>query len=83
MHLPDVNVWLALTFDSHFHHPVAKTWFDGLPSDFVCFFCRLTQSGFSARRRCAVLLAEFCSGFGAYDPKAEAWREPLKSALLP
>jgi endoglucanase len=26
---------------------------------------------------------EFCSGFGAYDPKAEAWREPLKTALLP
>ncbi|HVS37027.1 MAG TPA: glycoside hydrolase family 5 protein [Gemmataceae bacterium] len=25
---------------------------------------------------------EFCSGFGAYDPKAEAWREPLKAALL-
>ncbi len=26
---------------------------------------------------------EFCSGFGAYDPKAGAWREPLRSALLP
>ena len=26
---------------------------------------------------------EFCSGFGAYDPKAEAWREPLKAALIP
>lgn len=25
---------------------------------------------------------EFCAGFGAYDPKAEAWREALKSALL-
>jgi endoglucanase len=25
---------------------------------------------------------EFCSGFGAYDPKAEAWREPLKAALV-
>jgi endoglucanase len=25
---------------------------------------------------------EFCSGFGAYDPKADAWREPLKAALL-
>jgi endoglucanase len=25
---------------------------------------------------------EFCSGFGAYDPKAEKWREALKSALL-
>ncbi len=25
---------------------------------------------------------EFCSGFGAYDPQAEAWREPLKAARL-
>lgn len=46
MHLPDINVWLALTFDSHIHHPAAKTWFDGLPSDAVCSFCRLTQLGF-------------------------------------
>ena len=46
MRLPDINVWLALTFDSHVHHPAAKTWFDGLPSDAVCFFCRFTQTGF-------------------------------------
>jgi endoglucanase len=25
---------------------------------------------------------EFCSGFGAYDPKTDAWREPLKAALI-
>jgi endoglucanase len=25
---------------------------------------------------------EFCSGFGAYNPKTDTWREPLKSALL-
>lgn len=25
---------------------------------------------------------EFCSGFGAYDPQKDAWREPLKQALL-
>jgi endoglucanase len=25
---------------------------------------------------------EFCSGFGAYDPKADAWREPLQTALV-
>ena len=26
---------------------------------------------------------EFCSGFGAYDPVAKAWRQPLLDALLP
>jgi toxin-antitoxin system PIN domain toxin len=45
MLLPDVNVWHALTFDAHVHHPVAKTWFDGLPNDAVCYFCRITQLG--------------------------------------
>ena len=25
---------------------------------------------------------EFCSGFGAYDPKAKAWRKPLLEALV-
>jgi len=45
MFLPDVNVWLALTFDSHIHHPAAKNWFDALSGE-VCFFCRMTQQGF-------------------------------------
>jgi predicted nucleic acid-binding protein len=35
MLLPDINVWLALTFDSHVHHPSAKMWFDGFPNDAV------------------------------------------------
>jgi endoglucanase len=25
---------------------------------------------------------EFCSGFGAYDPRTDKWREPLKEALV-
>ncbi len=26
---------------------------------------------------------EFASGFGAYDPRADWWRDPLLRALLP
>ena len=26
---------------------------------------------------------EFCAGFGVYDPKAHAWRQPLLDALIP
>jgi len=44
--LPVVNVWLALAFDSHVHHPSAKAWFDGLPTSAVSYFCRVTQAGF-------------------------------------
>ena len=46
MHLPDINVWLAMSFDSHVHHTAAKTWFDALPANAICYFCRLTQQGF-------------------------------------
>lgn len=45
MFLPDINLWLALAFESHFHHSAAKRWFDGSPSGSF-FFCRLTQQGF-------------------------------------
>jgi toxin-antitoxin system PIN domain toxin len=43
--LPDINVWIAMTFDSHKHHPAAKIWFDNL-GDNSLGFCRLTQQGF-------------------------------------
>ena len=43
--LPDVNVLFAMTFDSHVHHPSAKTWFDAVTNERVCF-CRMTQQGF-------------------------------------
>ena len=45
MLLPDVNVWLALVFDTHAHHPAALTWINGLSAQTACF-CRLTQQGF-------------------------------------
>ena len=45
MHLPDINVWLALAFEVHLHHGAAKAWFEGTEPD-SCAFCRLTQQGF-------------------------------------
>ena len=44
MLLPDINVWIALAFQSHLHQAKAKTWFEG--SAETCCFCRLTQQGF-------------------------------------
>ncbi len=45
MLLPDINVWLALAFEVHFHHSAAKAWFESIGSE-GCAFCRLTQQGF-------------------------------------
>jgi toxin-antitoxin system PIN domain toxin len=43
--LPDVNVWIALSFSSHTHHTPANNWFKAL-SDESLIFCRMTQQGF-------------------------------------
>ncbi|HEY3319176.1 MAG TPA: TA system VapC family ribonuclease toxin [Planctomycetota bacterium] len=40
--LPDVNLWLALTSDSHAHHARALAWFDAVPARNSAF-CRVTQ----------------------------------------
>lgn len=45
MVLPDVNLWLALAFESHVHHESARAWFESLTDD-SCGFCRMTQQGF-------------------------------------
>jgi predicted nucleic acid-binding protein len=45
MLLPDVNVWLALAFESHHHYSVAASRFRR-SSPRPCVFCRLTRQGF-------------------------------------
>ena len=40
--LADANIWLALAYSGHVHHPVAQTWFD-TQSNNSCAFCRITQ----------------------------------------
>jgi len=42
---PDVNVWLALAYRGHQHHPVASSWFDMLGAE-EAGFCRFTQLAF-------------------------------------
>jgi len=46
MHLPDINVWIAMSFDQHQNYNSARAWFDGLPAESRCYFCRHTQMGF-------------------------------------
>ena len=46
MYLPDINVWIAIGFDTHAHHVSARSWFNTVPTDHLCYFCRQTQLGF-------------------------------------
>lgn len=45
MRLPDINLWLALTFEAHAHHPVEAAWFESVEPE-GAMFCRFTQQGF-------------------------------------
>jgi toxin-antitoxin system PIN domain toxin len=40
---PDVNVWLALTYEGHVHHSGARRWLASGGQDSRLFFCRVTQ----------------------------------------
>jgi uncharacterized protein len=44
-HFPDINVWVALTYEGHVHHVIAAEWFSNLPPDATLVFCRFTQLG--------------------------------------
>jgi uncharacterized protein len=43
-----VNVWLALSFQGHVHHDIAREWFGSLDDrdDARLCFCRITQLSF-------------------------------------
>jgi toxin-antitoxin system PIN domain toxin len=42
---PDINVWVALTYEGHMHHSDAAEWFATLSQDTTLAFCRFTQLG--------------------------------------
>lgn len=44
-YFPDINVWVALTYEGHVHHAIAAAWFRTLSLEATLTFCRLTQLG--------------------------------------
>lgn len=44
-YFPDINVWVALAYRGHQHHPAAASWFNNLQGSSVGFN-RVTQMGF-------------------------------------
>ncbi|HEY7337791.1 MAG TPA: TA system VapC family ribonuclease toxin [Bryobacteraceae bacterium] len=45
LYFPDVNVWLALTWEGHIHHQSAVAWFERLAEPFRLVFSRYSQLG--------------------------------------
>jgi toxin-antitoxin system PIN domain toxin len=44
-YFPDVNTWLALSWEGHVHHAVAATWFEGVSEPSRFLFSRYSQLG--------------------------------------
>ncbi len=42
---PDINVWLALSYERHIHYSSARGWFERLEDNSRVCFCRFTQLG--------------------------------------
>lgn len=85
MFLPDVNLWLALAFQSHVHHARARDWFDAA-ADGSVFFCRMTQQGFlrlaTNPKAFGAEAVSLSAAWGLYDafladPRIEYAAEPV------
>ena len=65
---PDVNVWVALTYEGHVRHGAARKWFESLPAEARLFFCRVTQLGLLR-----LLTTEAVMGSDEVMSQAGAW----------
>ena len=66
---PDINVWIALTYQRHVHHLIASRWFETLAPTSRLFFCRFTQLGLLR-----LLTAEAVMGPDKAMSQVEAWK---------
>jgi len=82
---PDINVWVALTYEAHAQHRIAATWFDTLTADVGLVFCRLTQLGLLRLLTMEAVMGDEVmtqpEAWGAYDrwhgdPRVELMDEP-------
>src|SRR3977135_4173214 len=82
---PDINVWVALTYEGHAHHRTAAMWFETLTPDVSLVFCRLTQLGLLRLLTTAAGMGDTLmtqpQAWGAYDrwhhdPRSSSWTNP-------
>ena len=66
---PDVNVWLALSYERHVHHAAARAWFERLGENARVCFCRFTQLGLLR-----LLTTDAVMGKSEVLSQEQAWR---------
>lgn len=66
---PDINVWLALSYQRHVHHSIAGLWFERLDANVRLCFCRFTQLGLLR-----LLTTDAVMGDDKVLSQSEAWQ---------
>jgi uncharacterized protein len=81
---PEVNLWLALTYERHIHLAVGKRWFELLDGGSRLFFCRITQLGLLRllTREAIMGSAEVMSQGGAWQAYNH-WLQDERVSFLP
>ena len=84
---PDINVWVALTYEGHTHHSNAGNWFATLSPDATLAFCRFTQLGLLRLLTTAAVMRDEVmtqpKAWAIYDrwlddPRVEFVNEPIE-----
>lgn len=84
---PDINVWVALTYEGHTHHSNAAGWFATVSPDATLAFCRFTQLGLLRLLTAKAVMSDEVmtqpQAWAAYDrwlrdPRVECVDEPAE-----
>ncbi len=79
---PDVNVWIALSYDGHVHHKAAQEWFATLDDHDILCFCRITQISFLRLLTTAAILGpDVLTQTSAWDTY-DTWMETRRVLFL-
>jgi toxin-antitoxin system PIN domain toxin len=80
--LPDLNVWLALTWANHMHSDAAWTWFSRQEDDRF-FFCRFTQLGLLRLLTTSAVMSRDVLTIGGAWKVYDRWLEDSRVAIRP
>ncbi|MGA3027007.1 MAG: TA system VapC family ribonuclease toxin [Bryobacteraceae bacterium] len=80
--MPDLNVWLALTWANHMHSDAAWTWFSRQEDDRF-FFCRFTQLGLLRLLTTSAVMSRDVLTIGGAWKVYDRWLEDSRVAIRP
>lgn len=81
-YLPDLNVWLALSWANHMHSGAAWTWFSARGENRF-FFCRFTQLGLLRLLTTSAVMGKDLLTIGEAWEVYDRWLEDSRVAIRP